>query len=360
MSNHDQTQSLDVVEQSALEVMERAAIDVQITTAKRYPRVLTQVKTKMLSLATLDQETAAGCFFTLPPRKGGDGKPIQGPSIRMAEIALASYGHIRAGARVIANDGKVIVAQGVVHDLENNVCISTEVRQRITTKTGLTYSDDMQVTAGNAACSKALRNATFRVVPLAMVKPIYEEAKRVAVGDGKTLATRRATAVEYFLKMGITKERIFAALNVGGIEDVTLAHLEVLTGYRTAIADGDTSIDEVFPEPSKKTDAAKAGPSGGITAAADGAKKEQPEAQAQTQEEKKPEATPAEREQAIDEMKMLMLDNGVSENRVFEYAKRLKLVPEGVTELFALPTAALVQLKDCVVPLANAGKAGAK
>ena len=243
----EQLAVVDAQSLGALEQMERASIDIQIATAKKYPRSLAAVKQKMLSFATLDEETASGCFYTLPARRGGDGKSLQGPSVRLAEIALATYGHLRAGARVIADDGKVLTAQGVVHDLENNVCIAIEVKRRVTTKDGRRFSDDMIVTTGNAACSIALRNATFRVIPLALVKPVYEAAKRLAIGDSKSLSQRRAAAVEYFAKMGVPKDRIFGALGVSGIEDVTLDHLEMLQGYRTAIADKEATIDEVFP-----------------------------------------------------------------------------------------------------------------
>lgn len=244
--NNNESEMLEVIESSALEQMERASIDVQISTAKKYPRVISAVKAQMLTFATLDQETAAGCFFTLPARKGGDGKPIQGPSIRMAEIAISTFQNLRAGARVIADDGHVITAQGVCHDLQNNVCISVEVKRRVTTKEGRRYSDDMVVMTGNAACSIALRNATFRVVPLALVKPIYEQAKRVAVGDAKTLVTRRADALAHFTKMGVEKEKVLAAVDAKTVEDIGLDKLEVLIGYANAIKDGDTSIDEVF------------------------------------------------------------------------------------------------------------------
>jgi len=250
MSNPNENESvaLEILNptSTALEQMERASIDCQISTAKKYPRELSVVKAQMLSFATLDVETAAGCFFTLPGRKGGDGKPIQGPSIRMAEIAISTYQNLRAGARVIADDGKIITAQGVCHDLQNNVCISVEVKRRVTTKDGRRYSDDMVVMTGNAACSIALRNATFRVVPLALVKPIYEAAKRVAIGDAKTLATRRADALAHFTKMGVVKEKVFAALGIKGVEDIGLEHLEILIGYANAIRDGDTSVDEVL------------------------------------------------------------------------------------------------------------------
>jgi hypothetical protein len=257
MTNENEAMKFEVLESSALEQMERAQIDVQISTAKKYPRQLSAVKARMLSFATLDTETAAGCFFTLPGRKGGDGKPIQGPSIRMAEIAISTYQNLRAGARVIADDGKVITSQGVCHDLENNVCVSVEVKRRVTTREGKRYSDDMVVMTGNAACSIALRNATFRVVPLALVKPIYEAAKRVAVGDAKTLVTRRADAMAHFTKMGVTKEKVLAVVGAKTTEDIGLEQLEVLIGYANAIKDGDTSIDEVFnPPASEKPDAA--------------------------------------------------------------------------------------------------------
>ena len=122
--NENQDLDLEVIQPSAIESIERAQIDIQIATARRFPRVLSQVKARMLSFATLDEETAQSCFYTLPARKGGDGKPLQGPSVRLAEIALASYQHVKAGSRIIGDDGKFITAQAVVHDLENNVSVS--------------------------------------------------------------------------------------------------------------------------------------------------------------------------------------------------------------------------------------------
>jgi len=243
-----QEYEVEVLQPTALEAQERAQIDIQISTAKRYPRQLSLVKQRMLSYATLDEETAAGCFYTLPGRKGGDGKPLQGPSVRLAEIALASYQHICAGSRIISDDGKFITAQGVVHDLENNVRISIEVKRRVTTKDGNRYSDDMIATTGNAACSIALRNAAFRVIPLALVKPVYEAAKKLAIGDAKSLVQRRASCLEHFAKLGISKERVCAAVACRSAEDIQIDHLETLMGYATAIKDAETTIDAVFPE----------------------------------------------------------------------------------------------------------------
>ena len=331
-------QQIEVVETSALEQMERAQIDSQISTAKRYPRQLAAVKQSMLSFATLDVDTAASCFFTLPARKGGDGKPIQGPSIRMAEIALSCYGNIRAGARVVGDDGKILTVQGVCHDLERNVCITVENKRRITSKDGRRFSDDMIVMTGNAACSIALRNAVFRVVPLALVKPIYEAAKKTAVGDAKTLVQRRADALAHFSKMGVVKEKVFAALNVKGLEDIGLDHLEVLLGYASAIRDGETSIDEVF---NPKPDAgAASGAAGGMSAALGGGGAGVTGAALATQAD-------------TDLLKVALNEHGVSAEAMFEHAKANKLVPEGVADLWSLPGETLGKLRFAVKLVAS-------
>ena len=243
---------LEIMANDAIGSIERAQIDVQISTARRYPRTLSKVKERMLSFATLDEETASSCFYTLPARRGGDDKPIQGPSVRMAEIALASYQHVKAGSRIIADDGKFIVAQAVVHDLENNVSVSIEVRRRVTSKSGARYSDDMIAVTGNAACSIALRNAVFRVVPRALITPVYEAAKRVAVGDVKSLTTKRAQIIARLKQMGAKDAAILAAVGAEKTEDIDLAKLEVLIGLGTAIKDGEITLETAFPGTSPK------------------------------------------------------------------------------------------------------------
>ena len=238
---------LDVVEPSVIESLERAQVDVQIATARRFPRTLSAVKSKMLQFATLDEETAESCFYTLPARKGGDGKPLQGPSVRLAEIALASYQHVKAGSRIISDDGKFITAQAVVHDLENNVSVSIEVKRRVTTKDGKRFSDDMIAVTGNAATSIALRNAVFRVVPRALINPVYDAARKVAVGDQKSLVEKRARTIEWLAKKGVTVDRVLAAVGASKIEDINLEQLETLKGLGTSIKDGEISVEDAFP-----------------------------------------------------------------------------------------------------------------
>lgn len=240
----NEPQRIEIITTSALEAMQRAEIDLQVATAKRYPRpALSTIKKNMTAFATLDEETAESCFYSLPR----DGKQIQGPSVRLAEIAVACYGNLRAASRVIGNDGKVLTSQAACHDLENNTLISVEVQRRITDRNGKTYSQDLQVVAGNAANSIAFRNAVFKVIPSALIKPVYDAAKLVAVGDASSLNTKRIKMVKRLNGMDISTDRILARLNRPSVEDITLEDLEVLIGAGTAIRDGDASVDEAFP-----------------------------------------------------------------------------------------------------------------
>lgn len=238
-------QSVEIVQPHALELIERAQIDMQVSTAKKYPRDLVTVKRRMMEFATLDEETAEACFYTL----SREGKNIQGPSVRLAEIAVACYGNLRAASRLIDNDGKTVTSQGVCHDLENNTLISVEVKRRITGKSGRTYSEDMQVVTGNAANAISFRNAVFKVIPGALVRPVYESAKKIAVGDASTLSTKRLKIIARLNAMQVTTERILERLNKTAVESIGLDDLEILIGLGTAIKDGDTTVDEAFPAP---------------------------------------------------------------------------------------------------------------
>jgi hypothetical protein len=246
----EQTTELEIVpaETSALQALETASIDQQIATAKKYKRDIPSVKSRIMSMATLDEETAEACFYTLK-RKGKDGeqKLIQGPSIRHAEIVASGFGNIRSGSRLLSNDGRFVTCQGVCHDLENNVYFSQEVTRRITNKEGRIFSDDMIAVTINAAQSIALRNAILKTVPAVFHKPAYDAARRIAVGDVKSLSNRRARVIAKLKAMGASQDAILAAVDCSTVDDVTVDKLEMLIGLGTALKDGDTTLEEAFP-----------------------------------------------------------------------------------------------------------------
>lgn len=220
----------------------KGEIDQQIATAKRYPRSIKQFIDSATELATLDEETAEECIYALPR----DGKTIEGPSARFAEILAYAWGNCRAGARTIGEDANFVKAQGTFYDLERNVGIQFEVSRRITDKRGNRYKPDMIGTTANAAGSIALRNAVLKGIPKAFWKKAYQRSRGVVAGDFKTLANRRAEAFKQFAVFGVTPDMIFSLLQIKGIEDVTLEHMVVLKGVLTAIREGDTTPEQVF------------------------------------------------------------------------------------------------------------------
>lgn len=253
VTDGDQIQEVDatpLLSPGALNAMTKAEIDVQIATAKLYPRSLSRFSKEVLDMATLNQEVAAECMYVLPR----DGKKIDGPSARLAEIVLSAWGNARGGARIVDESDKFIVAQGFVHDLERNVAISFEVRRRITSKNGKRYGDDMIGVTANAAASIAFRNAVFKVVPKAYWSPAYRQARNVVRGDAKTLADRRAAAIEAVKSLNVPLDRMLYALGVEGIEDIGLDELVTLRGMLNAIEEGDTTVDQAFPDPVRKAE----------------------------------------------------------------------------------------------------------
>lgn len=324
-----ETLAMEVVSPSVVELIERAQTDVQISTAKKYPRPdLSVIKKRMVSEATADIETAQACFYVLRRGKGADAKEIRGPSIRLAEIAWTAYGNLRAGATIIDNDGKMITARGICHDLQNNVFISIDVKRRITDKYGKTFSEDMQVVTGTAACSIALRNAIFKVIPGALINQVYNQAVKAAIGDAKTLSQRRNDAFAAFEKLGVSADRVLNTLGRTNKEDVTLEDLETLIGLHTAIREGLQDIDEAFPEKPKVK--APDFQSAQSTQSSPDPTKEQP-TQAKQEKQNQPAEHPTTEASPYETLKELMARDGITDEQLTAFCIERKLAKPGQT-----------------------------
>jgi hypothetical protein len=248
-----------------------AQLDVQVTTAKAHPRSISKARETVKELACLDAETAASMFYTVPR----DGKSIVGASIRFAEICAYSFGNIRIESDVVSIDDKHVTAQGTCFDLERNLAARVHVKQRITYKNGTRYSDDMIVTVSNSAMAKAARNAVFKVIPFSLVKPIFEQAMKTAVGNETSFAENRIKEFARWQKVGVSKEQLLKKLERRAVEDVTIEDLAILIGFRNAIREGDATVASIF------SDGASVG-AGDLNAALKAAAKKQ-EAKPQTE-----------------------------------------------------------------------------
>lgn len=235
-----------------LQAINRSEVDMQISTAKAYPRDVQAAIKRIEDLASLDRETAEDCFYVL--RRGGAAgqTTIEGLSVRMAEIIAGAWGNLRVQARIIGNDGKTITAQAVCHDLETNFAVSVEVKRRITDKNGKTYSEDMQVVTGNAACAIAFRNAVLKVVPKAITKKAINNIKQVALGKAIDLETSRQNCIANFAKVGVTTEMLCQYLDIKSVEEIGKEQIFELRATWNAIKEGTTSVQETFVQPQEE------------------------------------------------------------------------------------------------------------
>jgi hypothetical protein len=234
-------------ESGTLSIISRAEVDVQITTAHRFPRSLTTFKRDAQTIISTSRQTAEECFYTLKRQdRHGKTKIIMGGSIRLAEIVQSCYGNMRSGGRVVDVDDRFVYTQGVSHDLEKNSFMARDVSRRITNSEGRRYGDDMIGTTANAAISIAIRNAVLSVVPRALWWPLYEHALKVARGEQKDLPQRRANMFQEFAQLKVGEEEIYRWLEIKGKDDIDIDRLLTLSGLLTSIRDGEATVEELF------------------------------------------------------------------------------------------------------------------
>ncbi len=232
-------------EQTSLAIgLTRAEIDQQISTAHAYPRSITKSTKNILSLVTIDEQSAEECNYALP--RGG--KSITGPSIRLAEIVAGQWGNCRVGARVVHVDRveKYVEAEGVFHDLETNTATTARVRRRIVDSRGRLYNDDMIIVTGNAAASIAKRNAILGGVPKAVWRKAHDAALATIKGDVRTLRERRDNILKAFAAFGVKPEQVVASIELGGVDDIMIEHMPILVGMHAALKSGEATVEEMF------------------------------------------------------------------------------------------------------------------
>lgn len=238
---------MEVIDSStALSAYTRAEIDMQIATAKQYPRDIKASLARIEALVLSSPEIAQSCMYSLPRAD----KLIEGKSIRLAEIVAQSWGNLRIATKVTGIDATHITAEGVVHDLETNVAIRSERKAKITNKYGQRFNDDMIATTANALCSKAMRDAVFDCVPEALIKDVVDKAKAMARGelttDKSKLADARIKAIQMFKALGKTDAEIFTFLGHNEITDISADDVMLLRGVYTAIKDGELTAENCF------------------------------------------------------------------------------------------------------------------
>lgn len=238
-----EAQEVQVVQ---VDAVERANVDSQVATAKRYPRNIKRSIDNSIVMATMDSETAQSCGYALP--RGG--KPITGPSVHLAKIVVSNWGNMRTEAKVVQITDKQIISRGTCWDLEANVASAFEVRRSIVDSKGKRYSDDMITVTGNAANSIAYRNAVFSVVPKAVVDKVYKAAQRFITGDlsdEEKLIKRRTDAINHFNEeWGITEAEVIRLCGKKTVNQIRANEIALLLGMAQSLKDGDTTVEDLM------------------------------------------------------------------------------------------------------------------
>ena len=229
-----------------VDAVERANVDSQVATAKRYPRDIRRSIDSSVVMATMNQETAQSCSYALP--RGG--KPITGPSVHLAKIIVSNWGNMRTEAKVVQITDKQVISRGTCWDLETNVASAFEVRRSIIGKNGQRFSDDMITVTGNAANSIAYRNAVFAVIPKAITDRVYYAAQKFITGDlsdsDKLLKVRTGVMNNFKNNYGITEEEVVKMCGKQTVNQIGADEISMLMGTIQALKDGDTTVDELM------------------------------------------------------------------------------------------------------------------
>jgi len=230
----------------AIEAGNRAEYDIQIATAKKYPRNLTRVTNNIVAIATMTKEMADTCRYALP--RGG--KTLSGPSVHLARVMAQQYGNLRVDSRVKQITDKQIISESVCFDLETNYAVKVEVRRSIMNKMGQRFNDDMITVTGNAASAIAYRNAVLAVIPKSITDLAYNSAIKMITGDltsDEKLIAARKKAVDYLKDTyNVTEDQIFKAIGVRTITQIKATQIADLRGLEQALRDGDTTPEDAF------------------------------------------------------------------------------------------------------------------
>ena len=253
LANYEVAQVAQGDAQSVLQMgaIEKANVDVQVATAKQFPRNVTRAIQNSIVMATIDPETAQMMRYALP--RGG--KPITGPSVHLAKLIVSNWGNVRAEAKVVQITDSQVVSRGTCWDLENNVATAIEVRRNIKGKNGQRFSDDMITVVGNAATSIAFRNAVFSVIPKAVTDKVYRAAQECITGDlsdEAKLLQKRTNCRKFFNdEYGITEEEVIKLCGKQTVNQIKADEIALMLGIYQSLKDGDTTVEEVM-EPIRK------------------------------------------------------------------------------------------------------------
>lgn len=229
-----------------LEAQERASIDMQVATAKRFPRDLRKVLDNSIVVATIDKKTSEKCRYAKPT----GGKIMNGPSVYLARIIGQQYKNLRVQQRIKNIENRTIVAEAVAIDLENNYAVCVEVRRSIIDSHGQRYSDSLIETNAMAAMAIAERNAILKIVPPSITEAVYNNVVTAITGDLSKKAIflkEREDVFKTFKNVyGMAEEQVLKSVGLHTKEAIKSEDLLNLKGFIQALENRELTVEELL------------------------------------------------------------------------------------------------------------------
>lgn len=252
-------EALQLMGTTPIEAINRAEVDMQITTAKKYPRDTTVALASSIAMVTRSKKSALKCIYCRPVgRNKFSGKMdfATGVSIRAMEALYYNWKNLRIGSLLIGEqEGKMIV-RGTCFDLENNVMVTKEASKSVST-----YSENQKAVTAQALASIAIRNATEGSIPEFFRDELLDAAKeKVAGSTPEELKENYKKLLVGFIKMGATEKQVKELGEIETLDDLDSENLSFLVGVRNFLSDHEENIPDVFDLKKKKAkDQAAAG-----------------------------------------------------------------------------------------------------
>ena len=250
-NENNEFQEIQIMESTEMvQQIESAQIDIQIETAKRFPRNTKKCLDDAIAIVTMDSDTAKSCGYSLKFRGG---KPIEGKSIHLAKIVAQCWGNLRYEKRIIGADTTHVLSEGTCFDLERNIAHRVQVKKPIIKKEGGRYSADMIAVTGMAAASIAMREAILAIVPKNASDKIYQAARDTIAGkisNKNELIKRRKSMLDYFKNnYNIDEKQVLKYLEIKTSNQITKDHIIDLIGLDNSIKEGEVKLESIFELP---------------------------------------------------------------------------------------------------------------
>lgn len=242
------------IRQASVVTRAQKEIEGSIILAKKFPRDEQQAYNRIVS-ACRRVGMAEKAVYAY--KRGSE--QVEGPSIRLAEVAARAWGNLDFGLRELERNSQTSLVEAYCWDLETNTKrrLEFEVTLARYTKKGVVHLEndrDIYEHIANFG-ARRLRNCILACIPDDVTADAVAECKKTMArgyqGDNKKDAIRKMILA--FDEIGITSEQIKKYLNLPNIEAAHESQFVKLRQIYASIKDGVALPGEFFemPTPNK-------------------------------------------------------------------------------------------------------------